>query len=101
MKHLQWKKLLLEANMSLMFKFSKEMLSFESGDTQASKAARNKLFASNEKQIDNHTLLYVILLSYMSVVHTYYCRGVFKNLFWCGSSLLIFVVKKATKGAEL
>ena len=40
--------------------------------------------------------------SYMSVVCTFYCRGVFKNIFWCGCcSLLIFVVKKATKGTEL
>ena len=36
-----------------MFKFVWEML-FLSGDTEVFKAARNKLFASNEKQIDNH-----------------------------------------------
>ena len=32
-----------------MFKFSWEMLFFESGDTEVFKADRNKLFASNEK----------------------------------------------------
>ena len=33
------------------------MLFFERGDTEVFKAARKKLFASNEKQIDNHTLV--------------------------------------------
>ena len=32
------------------------MLFFESRDTEVFKAARNKLFASNEKRFDNHTL---------------------------------------------
>ena len=41
--------------MSSMFQFSWEMLFFESGDTRVFKDDRNKLFASNEKQIDNHT----------------------------------------------
>ena len=31
------------------------MLFFENGDIEVFKADRNKLFASNEKQIDNHT----------------------------------------------
>ena len=31
------------------------MLFFESEDTEVFKANRNKLFASNEKQIDSHT----------------------------------------------
>ena len=35
--------------MSVMFKYSWEMLFFESNDTEVFKAARNKLFASNEK----------------------------------------------------
>ena len=30
---------------------------FESSDTEVFKADRNKLFASNEKQIDNHTFI--------------------------------------------
>ena len=30
------------------------MLFFESGDTEVFKAARNKLFASNEKQIESY-----------------------------------------------
>ena len=43
-----------------------------------------------------------MLHSYMSVVCTYHCRGVFKNIFGCGCcSLLIFVAKKASKGTEL
>ena len=33
--------------MSVMFKFSREMLFFESKDTEVFKADRNKLFASN------------------------------------------------------
>ena len=33
------------------------MLFFESRDTGVLKDDRNKLFASNEKQIDNHTLM--------------------------------------------
>ena len=56
--------------MSLMLKFSWEMLFFESGDTGVFKADRNKLFASNKRQIDNHTLMLDILRSYMSVVCT-------------------------------
>ena len=43
--------------MSLMLKFSWEMLFFESGDTEVFKADRSKLFASNKRQIDNHTLM--------------------------------------------
>ena len=66
------------------------------------KADRGKLFATNEKQIDNHTLMLDMFQSYMLVVCTYYCRGVFKNVFQCGCcSLLIFVAKKATRGTEL
>ena len=71
--------------LSSMFKFPWEMLFFESKDTEVFKADRNKLFASNEEQIDNHTLL----------------LDMYKYL-WCGCcSLLIFVAKKATKGTEL
>ena len=80
------------------------MLFFERGDTEVFKAARNKLFARNEKQIDNNTLVLDMLHTYMSVVYTYryHCRGVFKNSFWYGCcSLLIFVAKKATKGTEI
>ena len=32
------------------------MLFVESGDTEAFKADRNKLFVSDEKQIDNYTI---------------------------------------------
>ena len=66
-KHLQWQNLLLVA-LSLMFKFAWEMLFFESGVTDVSKADRNKLFSSNEKQIDNCTSMLDMLHSYMSVV---------------------------------
>ena len=66
--------------MSLMLKFSWEMLFFESGDTEVFKADRSKLFASNKRQIDNHTLMLDMLHSYMSVVCTYHCRGVFKKV---------------------
>ena len=74
------------------------MLFFNSEDTEVFKADRNKLFASNEKQIDNHTLMLDILDSNMSVVRTYHCRSVFKKIFWCGCySLLNFVAKKLRK----
>ena len=69
--------------MSLMLKFSWEMLFFESGDTEVFKADRSKLFASNKRQIDNHTLMLDMLHSYMSVVCTYHSRGVFKKVFFC------------------
>ena len=85
--------------MSLMFKCSWEMLFFESEDTEVFKAGRNKLFARNEKQTGNHTLMLVMLHSDMSVVCTYHndCRGVFhEKLFWCHRcSLLIFVAEKS------
>ena len=68
-----------------MFKYSWEIIFFESKDA----ADRNKLFASNEKQIDNHTLMLDMFHSNMSVVGTYHCRSVFKKdlLVW----LLIYV----------
>ena len=88
--------------MSLMFKFSWELLFLESRNTEILNAAGNKLFVSNEKHIDNHTIMLDMLYSYMSVVYTYHCRGVFKSIFWYGCCyLLIFVAKKATKGSEL
>ena len=58
------------------------MLFFESGDTEVFKADRSKLFASNKRQIDNHTLMLEMLHSYMSVVCTYHCRDVFKKVFF-------------------
>ena len=59
--------------MSAMFKCSWDMLFFKSKDTEVFKADRNKLFASNKKQIDNHTLMLDMLRSNMSVVCTYHC----------------------------
>ena len=58
------------------------MLFFESGDTEVFKADRSKLFAINKRKIDNHTLMLDMLHSYMSVVCTYHCRGVFKKVFF-------------------
>ena len=55
--------------MSLMHKVSWEMFFFESGDTEVFKADRSKLFASNKRQIDNHTLMLDMLHLYMSVVY--------------------------------
>ena len=55
---------------------------FESENTEDFKADRNKLFASNKKQIDNHTLMRDMLHSNMSVVCTYHCIGVSKKLFF-------------------
>ena len=72
--------------MSLMLKFSWEMLFFESGDTEVFKADRSKLFASNKRQIDNHTLMLDMLHSYMSVVCTYHCRGFLKKIFFYKAS---------------
>ena len=43
---------------------------FLSEDREVFKADRNKLFASNEKQTDNHTSMLDMLLSNMSVVCT-------------------------------
>ena len=65
------------------------MLFFESNHVEVFNADRNKLFVSNEKQIDNHTSMLDMLLSNMTVVCTYYCRDVFKKniLVW----LLFFV----------
>ena len=86
--------------MALMFKRAWEMLFFKSKDTEVFKADRNKLFASNEKQTDNHTFMLDMLHFNMSVVCTYHCRGAFHGkyfLVW----LLFFVAKKAGKGTEL
>lgn len=66
--------------MSLMLKSSWERVFFESGDTEVFKADRGKLFGSNKRQIDNHTLMLDMLHSYMSVVCTYHCRGVLKKV---------------------
>ena len=56
------------------------------------KATKNKLFASNEKQIDNCTLMLDMPHSYMSVVYAYHCRGVFKNIFlvWKSACACVF-----------
>ena len=74
--------------LSLMFKCSWKMLFLESKDTEVLKADINKLFASNEKQTDHHTLMQRCLS--------------WKIFFWWGwCSLLIFVAIKAGRGTEL
>ena len=73
-----------------MFKCSWKMLFLESKDTEVFKADINKLFASNEKQTDHHTLMLDILHSNMSVVCTYHCRGVFHEKYFL-VGLLFFV----------
>ena len=81
--------------MPVMFTCSWEMLFFESKDIEVFKADRNKLFASNEKQNDTHTLMLVMLHLNMSVLCTYHCVGVFKKivLVW----LLFFVDRPSQK----
>ena len=54
---------------------------FESGDTEVFKTVQNKLFASIEEQMDNHTLILDMLHLYASFVCTYHCRVFFKNTF--------------------
>ena len=72
---------------------------FESGDTEVFKIAGpqwellvhylfiylfitwNKLFARNEKKIDNHTLMLDMIHSYISIVYTHHWRAVFKMFF--------------------
>ena len=57
------------------------MFFFESRDKEVFKADRNKLFSSNEKQIDNHTFnAWHASLIHVSNVCTYHCRGVFNPL---------------------
>ena len=74
--------------LSLMCKCSWEMLFFLfREDTEVFKADRNKLFASNEKQTDNHTLMLDMLRSNMSVVCSFYCRGIFLLLWFVSLGL--------------
>ena len=49
---------------------------FGSEDTECFKADRNKLFVSNQKQLDNHTLMLDMPHSNMSVVCVFHYRGV-------------------------
>ena len=92
--------------MSLICKCSWEMLFFESEDTEVFKAGRNKLFARNEKQTDNHTLHYNAWHAHsnMSVVCTYHCRGVFHEKYFLVWQLFFVDLcsqKKAGKGTKL
>ena len=56
-------------------------------DREVFKADRNKLFASNEKQTDNHTSMLDMLLSNMSVMCIYYWSGVFLVLWFMSRHL--------------
>ena len=58
------------------------MLFFESEHTEVFKADRNKLFASNEKQTDNHSSMPDMLQWNKSVVCTYHCRYVFHEKYF-------------------
>ena len=82
--------------LSSVFKCSWKMLFFKNGDTEIFKADRNKLLASNKRLIDNYTLVLHMLHSYMPVVCTHHCRGVFKKIFFVW--LLFFVDIWSQKG---
>ena len=69
--------------LSSMFKFPWEVLFFESKDTEVFKADRNKLFASNEEQIDNHNLILNMLHSNMSVAYTVFTKIFFVAVVLC------------------
>ena len=56
-------------------------------DAGVFKADRKRPFASNKRLIDNHILILDMLYSYMSVVCTYHCRGVFKKVFFTQGNL--------------
>ena len=66
------------------------MLFFQSEDTEVFKADRNKLFASNEKQTDNHTSMLDMLHSNILVECTYHWRDVFYEKYFL-VCLLFFV----------
>ena len=68
--------------------FHKKYFSLKGGIQKFFKADRNKLFASNEKQIDNHTSMLDMLHSYMSVLCVYHCIGVSKRIF-CGVAVVL------------
>ena len=90
--------------MSLLFKCSWETLFFKSKDTEGFKADRNKLFARNEKQTDNHTLMLDMPHSNMSVVCTYHCGGVFHEkhfLVWLLFFVDLYSQQKSGKDIEL
>ena len=75
------------------------MLFFQSEDTEVFKADRNKLFASKEKQIDNH------LTSMLDMLH-YHCRDAFHEKYFLVLLLLVkalnfnFYVHKAPPKVE-
>ena len=84
----QWENWLLVAYVFNVEMFMGNALLWKQGH-RSFKVDRNKLFASNEKQTYNHTLMLDMLHSNMSVVCTYHCRGAFHETFF--ERLLFFV----------
>ena len=79
------------------------MFFFESGDSEVFKT---DILSCLQVMTSKLTIILQCLTcftqTWLSVVCTCHCRGVFKNIFWYGCcSLLIFVAKKAIKGTEL
>ena len=77
----QWENWLLVAYVFNVEMFMGNALLWKQG-YRSFKVVRNKLFASNEKQTYNHTLMLDMLHSNMSVVCTYRCRGAFHEKFF-------------------
>ena len=80
--------------MSLMLKFSWEMLFFESGDTEVLKLIEISCLQVIKGKLTVRLTIRLLdmLHSYMSVMCTYHCRGVFKKVF--------FSLHKATSMVE-
>ena len=80
--------------MSLMLKFSWEMLFFESGDTEVLKLIEISCLQVIKGKLTVRLTIRLLdmLHSYMSVMCTYHCRGVFKKVF--------FSLHKATSRVE-
>ena len=77
----QWKNLLLVSCLKCVNVHGKCFFLFRE-DTEVFKADRNKLFASNEKQTDNHTSMLDMLHSNILVECTYHCRDVFHEKYF-------------------
>ena len=63
MKHLLWKNLLLVGYVFNVSIFIGKVFFLKVKNTGVFKDVRNKLFANNEKQIDNHVLMLYMLPS--------------------------------------
>ena len=80
--------------MSLMLKFSWEMLFFESGDTEVLKLIEISCLQVIKGKLTVRLTIRLLdmLHSYMSVMCTYHCRDVFKKVY--------FSLYKATSRVE-